>query len=173
MGNITTWYKPKDNVDQICQDIKDLYNKKENYILSLESELRTLKDEKWKDKEVHRLKEENERLRQANLNGFPISENQHKLILEWMDQHYTNRHQAPAGSKRRIGMQGVSGGLFTYIFLPTAIGTSGVCRCNQCYNEVLRLVGQPQDYSAHHFYYEALENTIKQLDAEFEFQQIG
>lgn len=173
MSNITTWYKPKDNVDQICQDIKDLYNKKENYILSLESELRTLKDEKWKDKEVQRLKEENERLRQANLNGFPISENQNKLLNKWIDQHYTNRHQAPADSKRRIDMQGVSGGLFTYVFLPTAIGTSGTCRCNQCYNEVLRLVGQPQNYSARHFYYEALENTIKQLDAEFEFQQIG
>lgn len=160
------------DVDTICNSVKELVSRAENRAKAATEELQKLKDEKWKDEELKRMKEKLEKQSGDLWRGFPITEKEQEAIDKWKDQHYTNQHHAP-DTDTRIRMQGVSGGLFTYIFLPTAIGTSGICRCNSCYNKVLRLVGQPQDYSTYHSYYEALENTVRQFDAEFEFQQIG
>lgn len=155
----------QEDVDTICASIRKLVGDAQRNAAIAMEEMKALRDEKWKDKELESM---SERLSQALSDcyrGFPISESEEISIQIWKDQHYTNQHGADTPDKR-IRMQGVSGGLFSYIFLPTSIGVSGVCRCNSCYRKALKEVGDIENR-------EELKKAKEKYDAEFEFQRLG
>lgn len=59
----------------------------------------------------------------AYKNGFPISREQQSLIDSWIERHINEVHNGN-------DYAGVYGGMFTYIFKPTSIDTSGTIKCD-------------------------------------------
>lgn len=160
------------DVDTICNSIRHLVDRAERQAAYATNEMDKLKQENWKDEQLSQMQDQLDRAKKDYYRGFPISEQEHTAIQAWKDQHYTNQHNASTIEKR-IQMQGVSGGLFSYIFLPTGIGTSGICRCNSCYKKALFDTGYIDEYQTASDYYNELERNVKKYDAEYEFQQIG
>lgn len=160
------------DVDTICRSIKSLVERAESQATNAQKKMKEMEDEKWKDKELQEMQEKLNRKTNDLLRGFPINEKEQQAILDWQDQHYTNQHNAP-DINSRIRMQGVSGGLFSYIFLPTSIGTSGFCRCGACYRKALSNVDLVDNYNSYSAYLDDLQRAKDKYDAEFEFQHIG
>lgn len=82
-------------------------------------EYNKMKAETFKDEKIKELTTKIEELKLEMLYGFPITKNQHDRIQAWMNDWFDRKR----GGDRYIG---ASGGGFTYKFVPTAIGTSGV-----------------------------------------------
>jgi hypothetical protein len=61
--------------------------------------------------------------------GFPISKDEQDAIEAWKIQHDLEVHKLDTLSKR-MKVSGVSGGRYTYHFLPTSIGVSGTIECS-------------------------------------------
>ena len=57
-----------------------------------------------------------------------------KAFKEWKENHEEEVHGLKT-SLQRMNAQGASGGRYSYIFYPTAIGCSGVVKCNSCGEE--------------------------------------
>ena len=131
-----------------------------------------LKAENWKDEQLQAMKEDYESMKEAYYRGFPITEAQAEAISEWKDKHWTNQHNAP-DSRSRLAKQGAIGGAFEYRFVPTSIGTSGVCRCQSCYKKMLKELGNEEDYKSHGAYNDKKIYLSAKYDCEFEFQEIG
>lgn len=106
----------KDNVDRINH---------------LEEENKKLKDDKYKDEELQKMKSKLEEMKKDYYRGFPISESENKAIKEWKNKHEEEVHGLITDNMK-LKAQGVSGGRYTYIFYPTALGTSGVVKCGCC-----------------------------------------
>ena len=87
---------------------------------SLKKQNKELKSEKYKDNELTAMKEECNRLRESNRRGFPISEEEDKVLNEWIKNH----------EKEHKGGHGCVEGKYTYIFTPTSIGTFGTIKCS-------------------------------------------
>lgn len=108
------------SVKDIITSIERTFNSMQQRIDALETENAELKSACYKDKVVANLVAENERLsHEANL-GFPISEEENIAINAWIKQHETEHS----------GGHGCSGGKYTYIFVPTGIGTVARIKCN-------------------------------------------
>lgn len=97
--------------------IKFEHEKDVNEILKEEN--KKLKDGIWEKEEVKYLKEQYEEMKKGCRNGFLISEEENKKIDLWVKQHEIDH---PGG-------HGCSGGKYSYIFVPTGIGTFGKIRC--------------------------------------------
>ena len=99
----------------------------EDRIKYLEAENKKLKDEVWKDEELHKMKTELERMRKDYYRGFAITEYEENKIKEWKKKHEEEvhgvRYDVPSYKMR-------SGGSYSYHFVPTSIGCSGVIRCS-------------------------------------------
>ena len=160
------------DVDTICTSIKELVETADRRAQTAMKELARLREEKWKDEELQSMKEQLIAAKEEVYRGFPISEAEAASISEWKDRHYTEQHNA-SDSMSRLRMQGVSGGLFSYVFLPTSIGTSGICRCNACYRKAQREIGALDDYPTLSEYLDTLNIALRKYDAEFEFQELG
>ena len=119
----------------ICKFEEDL-SKLEQFIEILEQENERLKKEneyikskEYAHTELAKMQEELKELQKEYDLGFPITENENERILQWQKEHEAKIHKATT-TKQRMYLQGVSGGRYSYHFLPTAIGTSGVVRCS-------------------------------------------
>ena len=131
-----------------------------------------LKAENWKDDRLQEMKEQYDRMKSEYVRGFPITKEQSAAISRWRDQHWTNKHNAP-DLRSRLAVQGAIGGAFSYHFVPTSVGTSGVCRCDSCYRKMLRELGREEDYKTHSAYDDRKTYLSAKYDCEFEFQEIG
>lgn len=108
--------------NELLEAIENKYNLECVHSKYLREELNKVKDEKYKDNELQKMKQELKTMREEYYRGFPISKVEEEKIHEFMKKHdeiHGNYH-------------GCSGGGFTYIFYPTALGTSGVIRCDRC-----------------------------------------
>ena len=124
-GEYTHVYKLDDAVRAIlCRNKHD-----EDRIKWLEEENKKLKEESWKDDELQKMKSELERMRKDYYRGFAITEHEENKIKEWKKKHEEEVHGLKT-NKQRLAAQGVSGGRYSYHFVPTSIGTSGVIRCS-------------------------------------------
>ena len=85
----------------------------EKRIECLEEENRKLKEEYSKDKEIQKMQERLNKMQRDYWRGFPITEAEEKAIEEWKKKHCC-----------------CSGGRYSYHFVPTELGTSGVIRCH-------------------------------------------
>ena len=131
-----------------------------------------LKAENWKDDRLQEMKKKFDQMLADYCRGFPITEEWEKAISEWKDQHWTNVHNAPS-LLSRLNKQGAIGGAFSYHFVPTSVGTSGVCRCDSCYRKMLRELGDESEYKSYDAYLNEKKKLVKKYDCEFEFQEIG
>ena len=143
-----------------------------DYAERVEAENEELKDAHWKDKRIQFLEEKLDQYADY-WRGFPITKEQIKAIDEWKDRHWTKQHNAP-DILSRLNKQGAIGGAFSYHFVPTSIGTSGVCRCDSCYRRMLNELGSEKDYKdGYHAYLDLKKTLIEKYDCEYEFQEIG
>lgn len=104
--------------EMIGRKFKDLYNR----IDYLEKENNKLKDEHYKDQEIKIITEKYDNMRKEYNRGFPITKDEETKYKKWMEEHESI---CPGG-------HGVSGGKYTFKFLPTSIGTFGSVYCNSC-----------------------------------------
>lgn len=102
----------------------------EKHIKYLEEENKKLKENNYKDEELSKMKQQLDEMQKDYWRGFPISEDEEKAIEEWKKKHDEEVHGLTT-NKLRMKAEGVSGGRFHYLFLPTSIGISGkiVCSC--------------------------------------------
>ena len=95
--------------------------------------LETLRDEKWKDKELQHWKEVAENALAELHRGFGIDQKEADAIRAWKKEHEKEFHN---GSSYR----GAIGGGYTYEFVPTSIGTIGTIKCScgekYCFREL-------------------------------------
>lgn len=89
------------------------------------NELLRMRDEKWRDEELQKLQAENDRLQEQLRHCFRISADELEVINNWIEDHSSNVHHC-------TGQGGVCGGMFSYIFTPTSVGTVGTIKCTLC-----------------------------------------
>lgn len=117
------------NFDECIELIKKENNYKDAEISYLRKENKKLKSENYKDEELRTMKEKLDQMKEDYWRGFPISEKEDKAIREWKKKHEEEVHGLKT-EEQRLKAQGVSGGRYSYYFVPTGLGTSGVVRCS-------------------------------------------
>lgn len=147
----------EETIDRFCFNIKANIMTREETIQRLRDELKAAKDETYASEEMQRMKEELERMKEAYYRGFPISEKEQEQIRAWQRKHDAVAH---SNTKHYHG----TGGGYSYIFYPTAIGTSGVIRCDVCAARARKEAFIDG---------ELFREKIKELNGEFEFQRMG
>lgn len=100
----------------------------ENRIKYLEEENKKLKEDNYKDTELQNIKQQLEKMKKDYWRGFPISEYEENTIENWKKKHNEEVHGYT--KEMRMKAEGVSGGRYSYHFVPTALGTSGIIRCS-------------------------------------------
>lgn len=101
----------------------------EDRIKRLEEENKRLKDASWKDEELQKMKTKFESMEADYYRGFPISAKEDATIEKWMKKHDEEIHGLTTDTLR-MKAGGVSGGRYSYHFLPTSLGVSGVIHCS-------------------------------------------
>lgn len=108
-------------IDNLCNEIQKEFLGQEYVIKCLRTENAHLKDEHYKDEELARMKTERDlAIKEADL-GFPMTEEEVKVVNSWMGEHSKKKH----GNK----ICGAIGGRYTYKFIPTSIGIIGEVEC--------------------------------------------
>lgn len=102
------------------QDCRECLDGLERRIKFLEQENAGLRDEHYRDDLVASLKERIAEMEAEEPLGFHISVKENEALQDWLEQH----------EELHPGGHGCSGGKYTYIFIPTGLGTSGTVRCN-------------------------------------------
>ena len=102
-------------IDKLCLALKDKFMRQFEKNILLEEELEKLKNGVWENEEIARRKAENERLKEENRYGFPISKKEHEAINKFISENNLPRTTI--------------GGGFTYTFVPTSIGVIGEIEC--------------------------------------------
>lgn len=115
--------KSAPTIESITEDINELVSYKDEVIERQKREIADLKDEHYKDGRIKEMEDYCETLRRNACLGFPVTQEEHKAINEW-----TNEHE-----KKHPGGHGCSGGKYKYEFVPTSIGVVGsiVCSCGE------------------------------------------
>lgn len=161
-GGGTPILEKEQTIDNYLQVIKENLIRKEKTINSLRETIKTVRDEKYASEEMQKMQEEVKQAKHNLHNGFPITDEEWKSIKEWRHNHDVTVHKNPQG------YHGVSGGGFTYIFYPTAIGTAGVCRCGACHRKALREACKDGEYDEKKYL-----SLMREWHGEYEFQELG
>lgn len=111
--------------------IEEINEEKDDLIEKLKLENERLKSGVYENSVVKELEEENKRLRQDNLRGFPITEEQQKLIREWQLKHEAEIHGRKT-LEDRLRAGGAIGGRYHFEFITTSIGICGEIVCDEC-----------------------------------------
>ena len=101
----------------------------ERHIKYLEEENKKLKENNYKDEELSKMKQQLDEMQKDYWRGFPISKDEENAIEEWKKKHDEDVHGLTTNNLR-MKAEGVSGGRYSYHFVPTALGTSGVIKCS-------------------------------------------
>ena len=111
-------FRHSGDIKKALQEVYDHYRSVANRNDYLKKELDRVKDEKYRDEELAKMKGEYEEMRDNYYRGFPISKEEREKINEWIGQQ----------AKCSVG---AIGGRFRYEFIPTSIGTIGtIVDCN-------------------------------------------
>lgn len=124
-GEYTQVYK----LDDCIRAIKCRVENNENRIKYLEEENRKLKEEYSKDEEIQKMQECLDKMQKDYWRGFPITESEQNAIEKWKKKHDENAHGL-TNDRLRMKAGGCCGGRYSYHFVPTSIGTSGVVKCH-------------------------------------------
>ena len=131
-----------------------------------------LKSEQYAKDEVSRMKSEYDRMRKDYFRGFPISKAEDEAIAVWQTAHTEKIHKATT-SRQKLALEGASGGRWSYVFVPTSLGVSGVCRCDSCYSKMMDKYREYLKKEHKNYDYGVLKEMREVFDVEFEFQEIG
>lgn len=82
-----------------------------------------------KDEELQKLRNELEETKEGLYRGFPIWKDEKDKIEEWIDKHLEEKHGLTTLNEKAMA-GGAIGGMFTYEFIPTNIGTIGTIKCS-------------------------------------------
>ena len=96
------------------------YSRLERTIKYCQKEKEELLDEHYKDNKIQEMQKKYNEMRCDLNRGFPISEEESRAIRQWIDKH----------EKEHSGGHGCCGGKYTYIFIPTSLGTIGTIKCS-------------------------------------------
>lgn len=117
------------DLDKCIRAIQCRNEDNERQIKRLEEENRKLKEEYSKDKEIQKMQERLDKMQKDYWRGFPITEAEENAIEEWKKRHDEEVHGYTT-DRMRMKAEGCCGGRYSYKFVPTALGTSGVIRCH-------------------------------------------
>lgn len=117
------------DINKALETIKKEVEKKDNEIERLREENRRLKEEYNKDEEIQKMQERLDEMQKDYWRGFPITEAEEKAIEEWKKKHDEEVHGYTT-DKMRMKAEGCCGGRYSYKFVPTSLGVSGVIRCH-------------------------------------------
>ena len=92
-----------DSIERLCEELIRKFNSQEE--------------------KMAELKAENDRLYKNIGRGFPITEEEDQDIKKWIKNHVEEKHSGHF-------YVGAIGGMFSYNFLPTSIGTIGEIKCS-------------------------------------------
>lgn len=101
----------------------------EKRIKYLEEENKKLKENNYKDNELSKMKSQLYEMQKDYWHGFPISEDEEKSIEKWKKKHDEEVHGL-TNNHLRMKADGCCGGRYSYRFIPTSFGTSGIIRCS-------------------------------------------
>lgn len=116
-------------LDKALKAIKLRHMHDMDSIERLKEENKRLKEEKYKDNELLLMKTKLEKMEQDYYRGFPISEEEQKSIIEWMNRHDEEAHGCHS-TQDKLKRGGSIGGIYKYEFIPTSIGTIGTIKCS-------------------------------------------
>ena len=117
------------DIDDCIRSIQYRNKDNEDRIKYLEEENKKLKEDHYKDEEIQKMQQKLDRMQKALYRGFPISEDEKNAIEEWKKKHDAKVHGWKTSLMRQKA-EGVSGGRYTYVFIPTTLGTSGIIKCH-------------------------------------------
>ena len=133
MSEYSTYYDGKwtqvYDLDKCIRAIQCRNADNEKRIKYLEEENRKLKEEYNKDEEIKKMQECLDKMQKDYWRGFPITEAEENAIEKWKKKHDKEVHGYTT-DRMRMKAEGCSGGRYSYRFVPTALGTSGVIRCH-------------------------------------------
>jgi hypothetical protein len=116
-------------LDEALESIRIRVQHDETRIKVLEDENQKLKDEAFKDTKLKEMQNRLKIMEDNYYRGFPISEDEEKAISEWKNKHDAEVHNLTT-PELRMKASGVSGGRYSYHFIPTSIGVSGTVECS-------------------------------------------
>lgn len=99
----------------------------EDLIKRLRDENDRLKSEAYKDNELKRMADELENAKHCLARSFTISDKESIAIAKWKKNHEKVAHGFVQG---KLTKSRCFGGSYTYCFVPTGLGTTGVVRCS-------------------------------------------
>jgi len=111
-------------INELCTVLKRKFLDQDRIIEHLRKENQKLKEGVWEKEEVSKLKREYEGMKRKYYNAFIVTDEQWNKIHEWQDKHTKEKHNDNALRGGAIG------GVYTYKFVPTGIGTYGCVKCN-------------------------------------------
>lgn len=117
------------DLDECIRAIQCRNADNEEKIKWLTEENRRLKEEYNKDEEIQKMQECLNKMQKDYWRGFPITEAEETAIEEWTKKHDEEAHNLTTDSLR-MKAGGCSGGRYSYHFVPTSLGTSGVIKCS-------------------------------------------
>jgi hypothetical protein len=117
------------SVDDICEIIHEKFSRQEAMLNRLSEENKNLHDEKYADVELQNMKHDLDLMREDYYRGFPISKDEMLTIEDWQKKHDETDHGVKSLADA-MKLEGVSGGRFTYLFVPTSLGVIGKIRCS-------------------------------------------
>ena len=115
--------------DKCIRALQCRNERNENRIKYLEEENRKLKEEYNKDKEIQKMQKKLDEMQKNYWRGFPISKEEEKAIEKWKKEHDAKKHGWKT-NEQRMKAEGVSGGRYSYHFIPSSLGVSGTIRCH-------------------------------------------
>lgn len=113
----------KHSFEDCIKSLEEYNQKQEQKIAALRAENNLLKEEFYKDKTIRRLKEEVSNLQPELRLSFDVSEKEWEEIKKWKKKHEQEKHEGN-------NYHGAIGGNYSYVFVPTSIGTIGTIRCS-------------------------------------------
>ena len=126
-----SWYSTKidgefvmvHDLEECLQSIRVRNERNEETIKRLSEANKKLKEEHYKDEEIQKMQQKLDQMSADYHRGFPISEKEKEAIDAWKLTHEEEAHGGNSYS-------GSIGGRYSYHFVPTSVGTSGVVRCS-------------------------------------------
>lgn len=152
----------EETIDEYLDNIKVNLLDKQKTIESLRKKIDDFEKEAYATQEMQDMKKQRDAALADMWRGFPITEGENKAINDWKKKHDTEAHGNPQG------YHGCSGGGYTYMFYPTGIGTSGVCRCDICHRRAMDAAYAHGSYNRNVY-----QAEMKERGGSFEFQALG
>lgn len=126
------------DIESACNDftanIIELFKMEKSRNDRLLEENTKLKDEHYENKKIQELEDKIAELRSELGCSFRLTTADWDAIHEWQNTHMAEKHGLKT-SMDRLQAGGAIGGMWTYEFVPTSIGTVGTCRCGKCKEE--------------------------------------